>query len=64
MEVITRALGEADWTRVADIYRQGIRSGDATFEGEVGWSNELGHGMRAPKPAQPERDASVRTVER
>ena len=39
MDVITRALGEADWTSVADIYRQGIRSGDATFETEVpSWS--------------------------
>ena len=35
MDVITRALEEGDWPRVADIYRQGIRSGDATFETEV-----------------------------
>ncbi|MGA9276084.1 NuoI/complex I 23 kDa subunit family protein [Ilumatobacter sp.] len=44
-------------------------SGDATFEGAVGWSNELGHGTRAPEVPHPERDASrvdpsVRTVER
>ncbi len=39
-------------------------SGDATFEGEVGWSNELGHGTRAPEPKQAERDVSVRVVER
>jgi NADH-quinone oxidoreductase subunit I len=32
-------------------------SGDATFEGEVGWSNELGYGLRAPEPKQAERDA-------
>ena len=38
--------------------------GDATFEGEVGWSNELGHGTRAPEPSQTERDVSVRIVER
>jgi NADH-quinone oxidoreductase subunit I len=24
-------------------------SGDATFEGVVGWSGELGHGVRAPE---------------
>ncbi len=35
MDVITRPLAEGDWPRVADIYRQGIRSGDATFETEV-----------------------------
>ena len=35
-------------------------SGDATFEGEVGWSNALGHGTRAPEPAQADRDASTR----
>ena len=28
-------------------------SGDATFEGEVGWSNELGYGLRAPNPSRP-----------
>ena len=38
-------------------------SGDATFEGEVGWSDELGHGTRAPEPPQAERDG-VKTVER
>ena len=27
-------------------------SGDATFRGVVGWSNELGYGIRAPEPAQ------------
>jgi NADH-quinone oxidoreductase subunit I len=32
-------------------------SGDATFSGLVGWSNELGHGERAPEPPQPEADA-------
>jgi NADH-quinone oxidoreductase subunit I len=39
-------------------------SGDASFEGTVGWSGELGHGVRAPEPAQAERDKSVRVVER
>jgi NADH-quinone oxidoreductase subunit I len=27
-------------------------SGDATFEGVVGWSGELGYGVRAPEPGQ------------
>ena len=31
-------------------------SGDATFSGVVGWSNELGHGERAPEPPQEEAD--------
>ena len=30
-------------------------SGDATFRGVVGWSNELGHGERAPEPAKTPR---------
>ncbi len=32
-------------------------SGDATFRGLVGWSNELGYGERAPEPPQSETDA-------
>ena len=32
-------------------------SGDATFSGVVGWSNELGHGERDPEPPQAEADA-------
>jgi NADH-quinone oxidoreductase subunit I len=39
-------------------------SGDATFEGEVGWSGELGYGVRTPEPKQSERDKTVRVVER
>lgn len=35
MDVTVRTLDRRDWTRVADIYRQGIRTGDATFELEV-----------------------------
>ena len=31
-------------------------SGDATFSGLVGWSNELGHAVRAPEPPQSEVD--------
>jgi NADH-quinone oxidoreductase subunit I len=32
-------------------------SGDPEFEGVVGWSGELGYGVRAPEPDQSERDA-------
>ena len=41
-------------------------SGDATFEGEVEWSGELGFGVRPPEPPQDESDASdgVKVVER
>ncbi len=64
-----------DWREGDDLLTSGWMratspSGDATFEGEVGWSGELGHGVRAPEPKQVERDASaddrpgVRTVER
>ena len=37
-------------------------SGDASFEGVVGWSNELGYGVRDPEPHQAERDASQHPV--
>jgi NADH-quinone oxidoreductase subunit I len=32
-------------------------SGDARFEGVVGWSGELGYGLRAPEAAQDVKDA-------
>lgn len=35
MNVTVRALEPTDWPSVAEIYRQGIASGDATFETEV-----------------------------
>ena len=35
VEVTFRPLVPADWPEVAEIYRQGIESGDATFETEV-----------------------------
>ena len=40
--------------------------GDADFVGTVGWSGELGYGVRAAEPAQAEADApkTVRTVSR
>jgi hypothetical protein len=34
-------------------------SGDATFEGVVSSSGELGHGVRSPEPEQNVRDASL-----
>ena len=51
-----------DWRDGEDEHTSGwmratSSSGDATFSGVVGWSNELGHGERAPEPPQPEADA-------
>ena len=50
-----------DWREGEDLMTSGwVRatapSGDATFEGVVGWSGELGYGVRAPEPAQVDRD--------
>ena len=50
-----------DWRDGEDLHTSGwVRatapSGDATFEGVVGWSGELGYGVRAPEPTQSERD--------
>jgi NADH-quinone oxidoreductase subunit I len=39
-------------------------SGDADFIGEIGWSNELGHGLRAAEPKQETADKTVRTISR
>lgn len=33
--MLIRAMRRTDWPEVADIYRQGIATGDATFETEV-----------------------------
>jgi NADH-quinone oxidoreductase subunit I len=46
-----------DWREGEDALTSGWMratspSGDATFEGVVGWSGELGYGVRAPEPAQ------------
>jgi NADH-quinone oxidoreductase subunit I len=51
-----------DWREGEDEHTSGwVRatapSGDATFEGVVGWSGELGYGVRNPEPAQDQRDA-------
>jgi len=43
-----------DWREGEDLNTSGwmratAASGDANFVGQVGWSNELGHGVRAPE---------------
>ena len=50
-----------DWRDGEDEHTSGwmratSSSGDATFRGVVGWSNELGHGERAPEVPQAEAD--------
>ena len=50
-----------DWREGEDLHTSGwVRatapSGDADFEGIVGWSGELGYGVRAPEPSQDVRD--------
>jgi NADH-quinone oxidoreductase subunit I len=59
-------LSWEDWRPGEDVLTSGwmratAPSGDATFEGVVSWSGELGHGVRSPEPAQNERDASEDT---
>ena len=54
-----------DWRAGDDLLTSGWMratspSGDATFEGQIGWSGELGYGVRAPEPTQDVRDASTR----
>lgn len=39
-EIIFRQLIENDWIRVAEIYREGIESGNATFQSEIPPWNE------------------------
>ena len=53
---------EGDDTNTSAWMRATAPSGSAEFEGQVGWSGELGYGVRAPEPAQPERDATTKTV--
>jgi NADH-quinone oxidoreductase subunit I len=55
-----------DWREGDDEHTSGwmratAPSGAAEFQGVVGWSGELGYGVRAPEPDQPTRDA-VKTV--
>ena len=61
-----RRLDWEDWRDGEDEHTSGwmratSASGDADFIGQVGWSSELGHGVRAPEAAQPQADA-VKTV--
>ena len=60
-----------DWRAGEDLQTSGwmratAASGDANFVGEVGWSGELGYGIRAPEPVQEDADAlkTIRTVGR
>lgn len=53
-----------DWRVGEDLHTSGwVRatapSGDASFEGVVGWSGELGYGVRAPEPTQSVSDSSA-----
>lgn len=55
-----------DWREGEDLHTSGwVRatapSGDASFEGVVGWSGELGYGVRQPEPTQQQSDASSST---
>jgi NADH-quinone oxidoreductase subunit I len=70
-EGMPQKLAWEDWREGDDLLTSGWMratspSGDATFEGSVGWSGELGYGVREPEPTQDVRDASktVRVVER
>jgi NADH-quinone oxidoreductase subunit I len=60
-----------DWREGEDLLTSGWMratspSGDANFIGEVGWSSELGHGVRAAEPSQTAADVAktVKTVSR
>jgi NADH-quinone oxidoreductase subunit I len=50
-----------DWREGEDLLTSGwmratAPAGDASFEGVVSWSGELGYGVRAPEPTQDMRD--------
>ena len=66
-----RQLPWEDWREGEDQHTSGwmratAAAGDETFIGEIGWSTELGHGVRPAEPKQSVADASktVRTVGR
>jgi NADH-quinone oxidoreductase subunit I len=57
-----RKLPWEDWREGEDLELSGwmratAPSGDASFVGVVGWSGDLGHGVRDGEPAQPASDA-------
>ncbi|HEX4979331.1 MAG TPA: NADH-quinone oxidoreductase subunit NuoI [Acidimicrobiales bacterium] len=47
---------EGDDVHTSAWVRATAPQGNAEFEGRVQWSGELGYGVRAPEPAQPDRD--------
>ncbi len=58
-----RQMPWEDWRPGEDEHTSGwVRAtapaGDHRYEGRVGWSGELGYGVRAPEAAQTEKDAS------
>ena len=60
-----------DWREGEDLNTSGWMratspNGDASFVGEIGWSNELGYGLRPAEPKQADADAvkTVRTISR
>jgi NADH-quinone oxidoreductase subunit I len=60
-----------DWREGEDLLTSGwmratAPSGDASFVGEVGWSNELGYGLRSAEPKQAVADTpkTVKTISR
>jgi NADH-quinone oxidoreductase subunit I len=64
-----RQLPWEDWREGDDLHTSGWMratspSGDAAFVGEVGWSGELGHGVRAPEPPSDPAPHSGRAVGR
>mgnify|MGYP000567796236 CR=1 FL=1 len=53
-----------DWRAGEDLNTSGwmratAPAGDATFEGVVSWSGELGYGVRSPEPTQDVRDEKL-----
>jgi NADH-quinone oxidoreductase subunit I len=66
-----RRLPWEDWREGEDANTSGwmratAPSGSAAFVGEVGWSGELGHGVRAPEAKQADADRAtiVRVIQR
>ena len=56
-----RQLPWEDWRAGEDLQTSGwmratAPAGDASFEGVVSWSGELGYGVRSPEPSQDVRD--------
>jgi NADH-quinone oxidoreductase subunit I len=61
-----RHLPWEDWREGEDAHTSGwmratAPAGSASFTGVVGWSGELGYGVRAPEPSQPVESPVART---